>query len=174
MYKDIRLLHALLCSLRCPIIVASKLQCLHWYLTPSCTDFLLFWLLSCFVAAMFARVFHTFMCFLPVFCKCSICSCFICAICTRKLNSFMHFFVCSLRSHIIIVSKLHCLFESFMYRLLVYFKLSLLSQFIAAMFERIYDSYINSSHWSLCNSFIISKSTRKFHGNIWDEVLVSS
>ena len=30
----------LLCSLRCPIIVASKLQCLHWYLTPSCTDFL--------------------------------------------------------------------------------------------------------------------------------------
>ena len=55
-----------------------------------------FWLSSCFVAAMFARVFHTFMWFLPVFCKCSICSCFICAICTRKLEFFMHLFLCSL------------------------------------------------------------------------------
>ena len=80
-----------LCSLRCPIIVASKLQCLYWYLTPSFTDFFAFFklLCSCNVCKGISH-FHE----LPssVLQGLHLYFFFICTICTRTLESFMHLF----------------------------------------------------------------------------------
>ena len=52
--------------------------------------------------------------------------------------------------------------DSFMYWLLVSFKLSILIHFIAAMFARVNDSRMNFCKWSICSSFISSICTRNF------------
>ena len=75
--------------LRCLFWVAWKLQgCLF----PSYTDF---WcsltsLSSCFIGAMFAMLFESYMNFLMVFCKWSLCNWFISAMFAMVFNSVMY------------------------------------------------------------------------------------
>ena len=145
---------------------------------PSYTDF---WcsltsLSSCFIGAMFAMLFESYMNFLMVFCKWSLCNWFISAMFAMVFNSVMYLLlvilfyllcgynVCNGIWHIhaptfgefflwfpicswFIISEIFArVLDSLMYWLLEFFKISLCSCSIAAMFARVLDSF---THWLL-------------------------
>ena len=141
----------------------------------------------CFIAAMFAKVLDSFMHWLLVFFKTSLSSCYIAAMFARF---FLHLHelpsgvlqvihlqllhMCNMYKEIgllhalisyhscFIAAMFENILDSFMYWLLVSFKLSILIHFIAAMFARVNDSRMNFCKWSICSSFISSICTRNF------------
>ena len=124
----------------------------------------------CFIGAMFAMLFVSYMNFLIVFCKWAHCNLFIAAMFAMVFNSvltfgnlissalwlqclthpctnfcwvFLWFPICSW----FILSEIFArVLDSLMYWLLVFFKISLCSCFEAAKFQRVLDSLM---HWLL-------------------------
>ena len=72
--------------LRCLFWVAWKLECLQGYFWCSLTS-----LSSCFIGAMFSMLFESYMNFLMVLCKWSLCNWFIAAMFAIVFNSVLTF-----------------------------------------------------------------------------------